>query len=99
MANDLGSTLVRALAQARWPDAPLFVVTAESNCPEAQIQRGDRVIYALATPALNEAVVWSSKDGAVHFGRIKKGGLVLEGGKIQTPSKHKGVVVAVLAAA
>ncbi len=97
MADDLTTAFLRTLAQDRWPGAPLFVVEARHSCPEANIQQGDRVVYAQAAPALNQAVVWSSRDGTVRFGRVKKGGLVVEGGKTQIPAKHKGVVVAVMA--
>jgi hypothetical protein len=98
VADNRASALVRAIAQDRWPGAPMFVVNAERTGPEAEIEKGARVVYVQAPPRLNDAVVWLSKDGAVHFGRIKKGGQVLESGKLQTPAKHKGVVVAVIAA-
>jgi hypothetical protein len=90
--------LVRELAAAERPGAPLFALRAEVTGPEASVQRGDQVVYTQAPPRLDDAVVWVDKDGRIRFGRIQRGGLVLDGRRTHTPAKFRGVIIAVMAA-
>ncbi len=95
--TDLARAIVRAIAEDRNPGRPLFVLTAEQACPEAQIRRGDLVVYAKATPKPGAAVVWSRQAGPAQFGRVARSGQVWAGGKWQHPARIRGVIVAIIA--
>jgi hypothetical protein len=72
----------------------LFLVTAERPCPEAQIERGDQVVYAQATPKPGEAVVWAAPKGPARFGRVARSGQIWADGQWQRPARIRGVIVA-----
>jgi hypothetical protein len=92
--SELINALIRAIAEDRQPGSPLFVLTAEQSSPEAQIKRGDLVVYAQTTPQLGQAVVWSAQTGAAQFGRAARSGQVRAGGKWQRPARLRGVIIA-----
>jgi hypothetical protein len=88
--------LIRTFAGERHPGCPLFVVTAQRSSAEADIQRGDTVVYAKATPEPDEAVVWSDQKGLRFFGRADRSGQVRAEGRLLLPAKIRGVIVAAI---
>ncbi len=89
-------TLLCAMAADRRPGIRLYMLVAEQSSPEADIQRGDLVVYAQAAPRPGEAVVWSSQAGQPLFGRIGQSGQIRIGGKWRRPARIRGVIVAAI---
>ncbi len=92
--NDLAHAIIRAIAEERRPGCRLFVLVAEQSNLEFEVQHGDLVVYAPATPHVGEAVVWSAATGPARFGRIARSGQVRAGGRWQQPVRLRGVIVA-----